>query len=578
MPSASARRAADRRLIFSVAGLCVACMLMMAVAMALSGMSAMPVVSGNTATPTNTATTTNTPTSTNTATPTNTPTPTATSTATATSTTPPTPVKTVGSGSAGSCDEAALDSALAGGGLITFNCGAAPHLIVVTTNKVITLPTSVDGGNQITLSGANHVRLFRVHGGATFVLRNMVLTNGGGYDNNDPGGAYDAGGALYVGVSEQAFLDHVTVRDSQSPPDRGGGGIYVRGVLTMFDSLVQGNAAPAGGGLYLDTNSRATISNSQILSNTAVGISGGGIYNQGILTLTASTLGGNQVVAGEDPPPANSGGGGLYIYSTARADLTNVLVEHNETVSEGGGLYNFGSLTVMQSVLRHNHASQGGALYAYARATLTGVSVVSNTAEVGVAASIYDRSGIQIQDSLFTDNTTGLFSTGYDFAIINTTFSGNQFYGVGNNGRGTLNHVTFSGNGVGLYSLYSYGLTVKNTLLDGNGSDCEFQQPVDEDDISAGFNFASDATCAGLFTHVADHNEEDPLLGPLGDHGGPTLTHLPQADSPVIDAGICLGGPPADQRGITRPQGPACDIGAVEVELLRELFLPIVVR
>jgi hypothetical protein len=55
----------------------------------------------------------------------------------------------------------------------------------------------------------------------------------------------------------------------------------------------------------------------------------------------------------------------------------------------------------------------------------------------------------------------------------------------------------------------------------------------------------------------------DPLLGPLADNGGPTWTHLPQAGSPAIDGGgTCTG---VDQRGVTRPQGIACDIGAVEV-------------
>jgi hypothetical protein len=53
-----------------------------------------------------------------------------------------------------------------------------------------------------------------------------------------------------------------------------------------------------------------------------------------------------------------------------------------------------------------------------------------------------------------------------------------------------------------------------------------------------------------------------PLLGPLANNGGPTDTHALLAGSPAIDAGgICA---PTDQRGVTRPQGPACDIGAFE--------------
>jgi hypothetical protein len=62
----------------------------------------------------------------------------------------------------------------------------------------------------------------------------------------------------------------------------------------------------------------------------------------------------------------------------------------------------------------------------------------------------------------------------------------------------------------------------------------------------------------------------DPQLGSLDDNGGPTLTMLPSATSPLLDrvATIaCLALVTTDQRGITRPQGTACDIGAVEREV-----------
>ena len=57
----------------------------------------------------------------------------------------------------------------------------------------------------------------------------------------------------------------------------------------------------------------------------------------------------------------------------------------------------------------------------------------------------------------------------------------------------------------------------------------------------------------------------DALLGPLADNGGPTQTHALLPGSPAIDAAgdDCLA---EDQRGISRPQGTACDIGAYEVE------------
>jgi hypothetical protein len=74
-------------------------------------------------------------------------------------------------------------------------------------------------------------------------------------------------------------------------------------------------------------------------------------------------------------------------------------------------------------------------------------------------------------------------------------------------------------------------------------------------------NVLTDATC---FAGASDLVVADAGLGPLADNGGPTLTHALLAGSPAIDAaddGIC---PATDQRGVTRPQGAACDVGAYE--------------
>jgi CSLREA domain-containing protein len=80
--------------------------------------------------------------------------------------------------------------------------------------------------------------------------------------------------------------------------------------------------------------------------------------------------------------------------------------------------------------------------------------------------------------------------------------------------------------------------------------------------VSAGHNTASHDRCDP--TGAGDQSFTDPLLGPLQDNGGPSLTRAPLTGSPLIDsAGTCTG---LDQRGIVRPQGVECDRGAVEVE------------
>src|SRR5205823_12675267 len=83
--------------------------------------------------------------------------------------------------------------------------------------------------------------------------------------------------------------------------------------------------------------------------------------------------------------------------------------------------------------------------------------------------------------------------------------------------------------------------------------------------VSQDFNLSSDNSGIGFLTQPADINNSDPLLGPLGFHGGPTETYVPQFGSLAIDGGPAAGPPFFDQRGVMRPQGSAVDIGAVEV-------------
>jgi hypothetical protein len=102
------------------------------------------------------------------------------------------------------------------------------------------------------------------------------------------------------------------------------------------------------------------------------------------------------------------------------------------------------------------------------------------------------------------------------------------------------------------------------SIVVGSGALCT---GVTDQFASGGFNIASDGTCR--LDAATDLPSTDPLLGPLADNGGPTQSHLPGPTSPAIDAvpsgttGLCPG-LGTDQRGVARPAGAACDIGAVE--------------
>jgi hypothetical protein len=81
------------------------------------------------------------------------------------------------------------------------------------------------------------------------------------------------------------------------------------------------------------------------------------------------------------------------------------------------------------------------------------------------------------------------------------------------------------------------------------------------------------------FTQPSDWLNTDPMLAELADNGGFTLTSLPLPDSLLIDNGICVGGLTHDQRDVARPQGAACDIGAVEVQPdALKVYLPVIMK
>ena len=105
-------------------------------------------------------------------------------------------------------------------------------------------------------------------------------------------------------------------------------------------------------------------------------------------------------------------------------------------------------------------------------------------------------------------------------------------------------------------------MSLTGTILSGStdGANCVGAAPVE----TTGYNLDSGTSCAlGLPT---DLSSTHPKLAPLADHGGPTMTMALRAGSPAIDHGgtATTGCPATDQRGVPRPQGPACDIGAFE--------------
>lgn len=130
----------------------------------------------------------------------------------------------------------------------------------------------------------------------------------------------------------------------------------------------------------------------------------------------------------------------------------------------------------------------------------------------------------------------------------------------------TLTNVTINANaavtdGGGIFVDSASSVAMKNTIIANSSGapDCTGTTIT-----SPGHNLDSDNSCS--LTGAGDLPDRDPLLGPLASNGGPTQTHALNAGSPAIDAADNVGCPSTDQRGVARPQGPTCDIGAFELQ------------
>ena len=265
----------------------------------------------------------------------------------------------VGSGTPASCTESAFDTALIGGGSVTFNCGGL-KTIAVTNLKQISVNTTIDGDGLITLSASN-TYFSQVFFANSLTLRNITLANG----SSSIAGAVENFGTTTISKSQlvnnhssvnagaivnfgQLVLTDSIVSNNQAV--NGGGAIYNDGgTVEVTGSLLAGNkvTGPMGQGGAIANNAGSIILNRvALINNSAIG-SGGGIYSIASATLTNVTLSGNQ--------STNNGGGGMY-QGSGNGSLNFVTVVGNAG-NFGAGVYNDGNLGTLflQNTLLSNN-------------------------------------------------------------------------------------------------------------------------------------------------------------------------------------------------------------------------------
>jgi CSLREA domain-containing protein len=266
-----------------------------------------------------------------------------------------------------------------------------------------------------------------------------------------------------------------------------------------------------------------------------------------------------------------SGRGGTRVVDVAAsglATITGLAVTDGNSPSQGGGIGVAGQLVLESVIVSGNRASApsadgagGGGIVNGGRLTVANSAIFGNVAGAGSAAG--GAGG-------------GIYHAGTALEITNSTITGNVAEaGAGSGGSGggiyssgdsvLLRNVTLASNsapaGSGGNIAWSAGLVIfSNTIVSGgvaaNGINCAGSPGI----AVTGTNLESADSC-GFGTGLRN---VDPQLAPLAANGGPTPTMALGAGSPAIDAGSGCPPPDTDQRGVLRPQGSSCDIGAYE--------------
>jgi predicted outer membrane repeat protein len=283
-----------------------------------------------------------------------------------------------------------------------------------------------------------------------------------------------------------------------------------------------------------------------LVITTGVTITGPGTS---LLTL-GSAYGGYSIVEVNNGTVTISGltiAGGLHGVGGALANLadltvSDVIFRNNNATSQGGAIYNLDTLHVDRSTFVGNAAQFGGAVFNSTASGHVGVATITNSTIVGNTA-LYQASAVA---SYGSPNNVGT-------AVVhlqNCTLAGNK------GGSPVI---------VAAYNTGPASLDLFNTIISGNNGPSFDTSSGTANYVSLGNNLSSDGG-SGVLTASGDLINTDPLLSTLSNYGGTTPTLYPKGGSPAIDAGSATGAPVTDQRGVTRPQGNAYDIGAVEAD------------
>jgi CSLREA domain-containing protein len=369
---------------------------------------------------------------------------------------------------------------------------------------------------------------------------------------------------LEISAAGSVALDELTIADGNDVNN--GGGIDNNGTLTVENSRLSGNNGDLGGGV--ENGGTLSIRTSSF-SGYSAGV-GAGIENRGTLTVEDTSFSGNNAF-GTGGAIANLEGGRLAVRHSSFSENFG---------GSGGGIVNFGrTLIVESSIFSGNGADAGGGIFSSFDSTLVVAKSTFSENHAMSGGAVESAGSGTVQRSTFAGNDAvdegGAIENLGTLRVTNSTFASNVISSFGLFGGGIFNRAegtirvtnsTFSSNsapeGGGVANLGT--ATLKNTIVAGStqGTNCSGAFTA-----ASTNNLSDDGTCSPGFTQVG---LADMQLGPLGDNGGPTQTIALGSGSVAINAGdnAAAAGLITDQRGAGFPRivNGRVDIGAFEVQ------------
>ena len=391
---------------------------------------------------------------------------------------------------------------------------------VVTVCDEANLVAALTGGGTVTFACSGTITLTH----AKTIAANTTI-DGGGQDVIISGN--NTTDLFFVNNGVVLNLSHLTLANGDGFGSPNAAVFNNRGTLNVSDSIFSENAG--GTGVIYNLEGTVNIADSIFSDN----VSSNGIFNiRGTVDIANTGFMGDTLASR-----------GRDIYNSHGTVTVSNSAFANDPVggtANGGGIHNFGgTLNVINSTFSGNRAYNGGAI----NNENPGAVTVSNS-------TFHGNKATNLGGGICSQNAGTV-------VVTNSTFFGNEAAG----GGGVVNVGT------------SLTFTLKNTIVANSpaGNNC-FGMITD-----GGRNLSyPDASCPGI--------NADPMLGPLQMNGGPTMTMGLGPGSAAIDAGddaTCAASPVnnLDQRGVSRPVGPHCDIGAFETIYLTmpvRAWLPIV--